>query len=502
MTGAEDAGERGRAMKKVLLVCCLVLAFAATASASLDTLWIRTYGGSHNDGFRSAIATSDGANLAVGYTYSFGPANSNVFAVKVDDNGDTLWMRTYGGAGLDYGYGVCETADGNYVITGYTTSSGAGKEDVYVIKIDAQGDTVWTRTYGGPEPDEGRGICATSDGCVVVTGRTDSYGEGNNDLYLLKIDADGDTVWTRVFGSTRLDWGTGVCLTQDGNYAACGSSDEFTGDLNMYLVKVDPAGNLLWENHYGGTGYNEPDWATDIEAVADTELIVSGNTAIEGRDPSQGCFLRVNPAGTQLGFRKYLDPYYEYATSICGTPDGGNLFCGSDKRVADQTNDLLIYRRPAAGGFAIEQVMGGDGCDWGSSIVQAHTGIYLIAGHTESSGAGGFDGWLLYLAEPGAGIGDRASSAGALLAAPSPNPVSSSTSLRFGIADAGQVRLAVYDGAGRQVALIEDRPLGAGQFTRVWDGTGINGRRVSPGVYVVRLEAGGLTSATKLVVLR
>jgi len=489
---------------KALLVCCLVLASAATASASLDTLWIRTYGGTHNDGFRSAIATSDGANLAVGYTYSFGPAYSNVFAVKVDDNGDTLWTRTYGGAGMDYGYSVCETADSHYVITGYTTSFGAGTEDVYVIKIDAQGDTVWTRTYGGPEPDEGRGICATSDGCVVVTGRTDSYGEGNNDLYLLKLDADGDTLWTRVFGSTRLDWGTAVCLTQDGNYASCGSSDEFTGDLNLYLVKVDTAGTLLWENHYGGTGYNEPDWATDIEAVADTELIVSGNTAIELRDPSQGCFLRVNLGGTQLGFRKCLDAYYEYATSVCSTPDGGNLFCGADKRVVDQTNDLLIYRRPGTGGFAIEQVVGGDGCDWGSSIVQAHTGIYLISGHTESYGAGGFDGWLLYLAEPGAGIADWGSSAGAgaLLALPWPNPVSAATTIRFSVGDPGRVRLAVYDVAGRQVALIEDRPLGAGQYTRAWDGTSAGGRRVSPGVYVVRLEAGGVTSATKLVVLR
>ena len=111
-------------MKRVLLVFCLILASSTAAAwASLDTLWTRTYGGTHNDGFRSAIHTSDGANLAVGYTYSFGPANSNVFAVKVDDNGNTLWTQTYGGAGMDYGYGVCETSDGCYVITGYTMSS-------------------------------------------------------------------------------------------------------------------------------------------------------------------------------------------------------------------------------------------------------------------------------------------------------------------------------------------------------------------------------------------
>lgn len=491
-------------MKRVLLVFCLILAsFTAAAWASLDTLWTRTYGGTHNDGLRSAIHTSDGANLAVGYTYSFGPANSNVFAVKVDDNGNTLWTQTYGGAGMDYGYGVCETSDGCYVITGYTMSFGAGKEDVYVVKIDANGDTVWTRTYGGSQPDEGRGICATSDGGVMVTGRTDSYGAGNNDLYLLKLDADGDTAWTRVFGSSRFDWGQGVCETQDGCYVTSGTSDSVTLNLDLYLIKVDPDGNKLWENRYGESAYGSPDWGMGIVAVGDTEIVVAGNVAIEGRDPSDACFLRVDLGGTQIGYRRYRDPYYEYACSVCCTPDSGLLFCGSTKYEANQTNDLLLLRRQASGALIFVQTMGGAGCDWGSSIIQAHPGVYLIAGHTESYGAGGFDGWLIELAEPGAGVPGKGGSLGrAFLAMPSPNPVSSATTLRFGVGDAGRVRLAVYDVAGRRVALLEDGDHAAGEFTQVWDGRDDSGRLVSPGIYVVRIETGSFEGMRKIVRLK
>jgi hypothetical protein len=270
----------------------------------------------------------------------------------------------------------------------------------------------------------------------------------------------------------------------------------------MYLIKISPDGNALWENHYGQPGYNEPDWAMDVEPAADSELVVAGNVAIEGRDPSQGCFLRVTLSGTQLGYRRYTDPYYEYACSVCNTPDGGQLFCGSTKYEADQTNDMLIYRRPGSGGFAIEHIMGGAGCDWGSSIVQASPGVYLIAGHTESYGAGGFDGWLMKLAEPGAGIAGGGSSAGAFLAVPSPNPVSAATTLRFGVRDAGRVRLAIYDVAGRRVALLEDGEFGTGEFTRVWDGNDTAGRRVAPGVYLVRLQTGSLQATDKLVLLK
>ena len=240
---------------------------------------------------------------------------------------------------------------------------------------------------------------------MVVTGSTDSYGQGENDLYLLKVDSAGDTVWTRTFGSSRFDWGQSVCETQDSCYLVCGTSDSTTLELDIYLVKVDPDGNLLWENLYGETGYNSPDWGMDVALLADTAVVVGGYVAIEVRDLSDVCLVTVDLDGNQIGSRKWRSDYYQYCDSVCATHDGGQVFVGATKIVADQSNDLLLLKRLPAAGFVDILTLGGAGNDWGSSVVEAHPAVYLVAGHTGSYGAGGFDGWLIAMHEPGAAAG-------------------------------------------------------------------------------------------------
>jgi len=490
-------------MKKAILVFCFAVLAAGAASAQLDTLWIRTYGGAGNDGFRSAIPTSDGGALAVGYTHSTGPADVNVFAVRTDENGDTLWARAYGGPGMDYGYDVCDAHGGGYMITGYTTSFGAGGEDVYLIKIDSAGDTVWTRTYGGTEPDEGYSICATGDGHYVISGRSDSYGSGFCDLYLLKIDAAGDTAWTRTIGGTLYEWGQSVCETGDGNIGICGAKWGATNNLDIYVVKVSPAGSLIWDNTYGSTGPIDPDWGTWAIARGDTEMVVAGFRAIEGRDPLDACFLRVFMDGTDLGYRRYIKTYYQRCNSICLVPEDGFLLCGYAKEETYQTNDLFLIKRVIGSGWVWEQAIGGAGSDCGNSIVHLGGGYYLISGQTESYGAGGYDGWLLMMKEPTAGTpAVRGQADMPRLGAPGPNPVAASTTVMFSLPEAMSVELVVYDVSGRSVAVLADGLLGAGEHARVWDGKNEDGRRVSPGVYLVQMTANDFSDTRKAVVLK
>ena len=490
-------------MRKAILIFCLTVLAAGTAGAELDTLWVRTYGAGANDGFRSAIPTDDGGALAVGFTHSFGPADVNVFAVRTDEDGDTLWMRAYGGPGMDYGYSVCEAHDGGHIIAGYTTSFGAGNEDVYVLKIDSAGDTVWTRTYGGSEPDEAYSVCATTDGHYAIAGRTDSYGSGFNDLYLLKLDSTGDTAWTRVYGDSLYDWGQGICETGDGNIGVCGSKWGVSDNLDIYVLKVDPAGNLLWENTYGNTGPVNPDWGTWAISRCDTEMVVAAFRGIEGVDPLDACFLRVQMDGTQLGYPRYSKAYYQRCNSICVAPGEGFLLCGYAKEPTYQTNDLLLLRRDPAGGWIWEQTIGGPGWDWGNSVVHLGGGYYLISGQTESFGAGGYDAWLLMMKEEEAGTPaahgrfDRP-----YLGTPGPNPVATSATVMFSLPEAASVRLAVYDVSGRRIALLADGRFGAGEHETVWNGRTDEGKRVSPGIYLVHMTTGGFSAARKAVVLK
>jgi hypothetical protein len=168
-----------------------------------------------------------------------------------------------------------------------------------------------------------------------------------------------------------------------------------------------------------------------------------------------------------------------------------------------QTNDLFLIKRIVGSGWVWEQSIGGAGSDWGNSIVHMGGGYYLISGQTESYGAGGYDAWLLMMKEPTAGV---PASHGQVdrphLGIPGPNPVAASVTVRFSLPEAMSVEVAVYDVSGRIVAVLTDGHLGAGEHARVWDGRNSEGKRVSPGVYMVQMTTSDFSETRKAVVLK
>jgi hypothetical protein len=165
------------------------------------------------------------------------------YLIKTDSSGDTLWTRTYGGDDIDEGFSVQQTADGGYVIAGVTESFGAGDMDVYLIKTDSSFDTLWTRTYSGEGDDHGYSVQQTDDGGYVIAGFTESFGAGEEDVYLIKTDSSGDTLWTRTYGGVGFDYGRSVQQTEDGGYVIAGYTNSFgAGGADVYLIKTDPDG--------------------------------------------------------------------------------------------------------------------------------------------------------------------------------------------------------------------------------------------------------------------
>ena len=491
-------------MKAILLISGLVIAIAGTSSAELETVWMHTYGGTAADGFRQAIPTSDGGFIAVGYTYSFGSGDVDVFLVKTDSGGDTLWTRAYGGASLDYGHSVCETDGGDYIVAGYTMSYGAGGEDAYLLRVDSDGDTVWTRTYGGTDLDDAKGVCFTGDGYIIAAGQTESFGSGQSDVYILKIDAAGDTVWTRAFGGADSDWAVSVCELADGAYGVSGTTGSFSTTRDIYLLKVDTGGNLVWGDNYGSEDQYMGDYGTGAIALADSGIAATGwRTDQFLGDPLQTAFLRVYGTGVQQSYRKYSDPYMEYGSSICETADNGFLLCGADKDASTHRNDLFLVKRIQGSGWVWDQTLGGDGSDWGCSIVEIQPGEYIVAGYTESWGSGAFDGWLIRMKEEDAALPARIDGGSALfLAAPRPNPFRPTAAIGFSLASAMHIELAIFDITGRRVAVLVDGYTQPGEHTATWHGTDAGGAEVGPGVYLARLAAGGQVVSRKLVRLK
>jgi hypothetical protein len=255
--------------------------FLAKFNASGDTLWTKTLGGTGKDEGRCVIKDCYEGFVVTGYTESFGAGSGDLLLAKFNASGDTLWTKTLGGGYNDVGQSVILTScvgTEEFVVTGYTESFGAGGSDLLLAKFNASGDTLWTKTFGGAYNDEGRSVIQTSDGGLVVTGYTESFGAGRRDLLLAKFDGWGDTLWTRTLGGAYDEEGWSVTQTSDGGLVVTGSTNSFDGRGDLLLAKFDGSGDLLWTRILGVTDNGEV--GHSVIQTSDDNLIVTGWTIV------------------------------------------------------------------------------------------------------------------------------------------------------------------------------------------------------------------------------
>jgi len=359
-----------------------------------DTLWTRTYGGSESDKGYSAQQTTDGGYIFTGTTQSFGAEGNDLYLIKTDANGDTLWTRAYGGINSDDGRSVRQTTDGGYIIAGYTNTFGAGNYDVYLIKTDASGDTLWTRTfgYGGEISDQGQSVQQTSDGGYIVVGHTGR--EGNNDVYLVKTDAAGDSLWTRAYGGSESDKALSVQQTADGSYIVAGYAQSFgAGGSDIYLLKTDATGDTLWTRTYGGS---EDDEAYSVQQTIDGGYILAGFTMEQ--DDENLHLVKTDADGDVLWTRTYGGTSTDWANSVQQTTDGGYIIAGYTRSFGAGSYDVYLLKTDSSGDTLWTRTYGGIDTDRGYSVQQTADGGYIVGGQTRSFGAGSYDFYLLKIA--------------------------------------------------------------------------------------------------------
>ena len=251
--------------------------------AQPNTLWTQTFGGSSADYGMSVQQTTDGGYIIAGFTNSYGAGSDDVYLIKTNYLGVEEWPPppvTFGGSANDHGYSVQQTTDGGYIIAGMTGSYGAGSADVYLIKTYADGSEEWPQpvSFGGSENDYGLSVQQTSNGGYIIAGWTESYPAVSADVYLIKTYADGSEEWPQpvTFGGNNVDLGHSVQQTSEGGYIIAGETHGLAvGTMDAWLIKTDANGDSLWTRTFGE---NDADEATSVQQTADGGYILAGYT--------------------------------------------------------------------------------------------------------------------------------------------------------------------------------------------------------------------------------
>lgn len=291
-----------------------------------DTLWIKTFGGLFAEYGNSVQQTNDSGYIIAGYTNSFGMGIYNVYLIKTDINGDTSWAKTFGGTGEDVGNSVQQTTDGGYIIAGTTTSFGAGNDDVFLIKTNSTGDTLWTKTFGGANDDEGNSVQQTIDNGYIIICTSKSFGAGYNDMWLIKTDSSGNIIWTKTYGGALGDFGISGQQTSDSGYIIAGYSNSFgMPPYDYYLIKTNSYGDTLWSKTYGGESFDE---AYAVHQTTDGGYIISGISISFGFGNADVYLIRTDGNGDTLWTKFYGSSGTDYAFSVHETSDNGFITCG------------------------------------------------------------------------------------------------------------------------------------------------------------------------------
>jgi hypothetical protein len=455
---------------------------------------------------------------------------------------DSLWMTNLGGDQHEIGFGVTEGPPGVYYAVGKTNSAGNGDYDGYLVKLNSDGSVAWEKTFGGPMTDGLSSICPSWSGGYILTGIIGTGIHGSSDVWIMEVNPEGDSLWSRMYGGSHGDRGIRVRQTTDGGYILAASRYVLLQGDQVYLLRLDAAGDTLWTKTYGGSHH---DYSNDILQTADGGFIVAGVTYTDsGIEAGQAYAMKTDASGDTLWTRKYGGGHEDIFNSVAETPTG-YIFAGNTWSFGAGLLDIYAVGTDLNGHIIWEETYGHEGAELSYAICPAVGGNYVIAGYTNSfredyqvyliqigpdgdmtweehygpavdyeltygagsTSDGGFlitgkmdyywelydDMFMLKLGPSSSGI--PAPACGNLSFSSTPNPFHGNTAFSFHFPSPACARLLIYDLLGNVRAVIDLGQVPAGGLTKKWDAS-----LLAPGIYLSRLEAGCEVAVKKLVV--
>jgi hypothetical protein len=379
-----------------LLVVVLVslLKCTPTAPPALHR-FVRTYGGPGEESGNCAQQTEDGGYILAGWTNSRGAGGYDFYLVKTDAGGDTMWTRTYGGSGDEYAYSVRQTSDNGYVVVGATVGSWrrADSYGIYMVKTDTDGDTMWTRIFEDLHSQDASFVEQTSDGGYVVAGTVDTSGEYRSDICLIKTDADGTTEWTTTCGGEGYQDARSIRQTSDDGFTVTGAYHDYPGESgDVILVRLGVDGLVEWATRFGGSG---DDWGNCAQQTTDGGYIVVGGTTSSGNGGVDVYLVKTDVDGVVLWSKTYGGSESDEGTSVAQTLDGGYILAGTTSSYGGNGSDVYLIRTDSNGDSLWTRTFGTPRDEWAGSVQQTADSGYVIAGTAGNDSLGNSDMLLI-----------------------------------------------------------------------------------------------------------
>ncbi len=358
----------------------------------------KIFGGTNDDYGYSIQSTYDGGYIIAASTKSFGAGNEDVCLIKTDNQGNFIWLSTYGGVNKDFPRAIIQTLDSGYVVLGSTYSFGAGGEDIYLLRMNKFGILQWSKTYGGNNEERGFSIQQTSDGGFIIGGTTMSFGQGLRDAYVIKTNDLGNISWTKVLGGYSGDVCINIQQTNDGGYIFTGAEYSFgAGFSDYYLVKLNNLGNMEWSKAIGG--FNE-EHSRIVKQTSDSGFVIIGHTNTWGVGNWDILIVKTNQTGDFLWAKTYGGSNEEFLGNIIITDNDGLIIAGSTLSFGSGSRDLFIIKTDFDGNILWSYTYGSVNSESlplgpDNAIQQTIDGGFVFIGTSNSFGFGGDDIYLI-----------------------------------------------------------------------------------------------------------
>jgi hypothetical protein len=468
----------------------LALSWPLMAVAQPDTLWSHTYDEGGSDYAVKALVTAD-QGFVIGSS-SYGTQSMDFSFIRTDGDGNVIWSHTYGTTEDDWCADFAPANDGNgWLMGGFTFPPGSFHVNALLIRVDSGGDTLWTRMLGDTVSSESaQAIFPLEDGGFLIAGDIDPLSNGMTDIYLLRLNGDGDTLWTRPLPSESAASATSLIRLTDGNFLISGSISGQSADF--YFVKVTPTGDTLWTRQYGGAGY---DLVYDAIPTADGGAVYAGLTDSYGQGGDM-YMARLSSAGDSVWAHNYGGPEEDHAHSLAATSDGGYLVFGHTDSYGALNGDAYLIKTDETGNVQWTYTYGSPDYEAFESARQLADGGVILCGNR--SGASYADMFLLRLDNIESTVSVPEVPGEFVLHQNYPNPFNANTAITFDLNSARRVTLSIYSMLGRQVGTLVDQVLPAGTHRLFFDAASL-----PSGEYIYRLRGeDGMVLQKKMILIK